>query len=207
MHGVGGLSFIRLRTFCCSVILFLPGHPKSEHRDSAESGSLYRPHFPCTVQNPHLGLGCLAWEWRMRLGGGRGRFGSQGKPCQVFQEAVFGRSQVAQSRLPGCPSQTKESKHGQRDAVERKKLQQVRVPEARASRKETSRAKRGTGPPPLLGRPLSAFFPSQQLLQAPALGSCLQPTRLAPHKSRPKDPPTKGEGQRQAGQSQLRQCE
>lgn len=137
----------------------------------------------------------------MRLGGGRGRFGSQDEPCQVFQEAVFGRSQVAQSRLPGCPSQTKESKHGQRDAVERKKLQQVRVLEARASRKETSRAKRGTGPLPLLGRPQCMFFLSQQLLQAPALGPLLQPTRLAPNKSRTEDPLTKGEGQRQAGQS------
>lgn len=164
---------------------FISSSWDSGHGDSVKSGPLSHPHFTCTELQ--LGSGCLAWEWRMRLGGGRGRFGSQGKPCQVFQEAVFGRSQVAQSRLPGCPSQTKESKHGQRDAVERKKLQQVRVLEARASRKETSRAKHGTGPLPLLGRPQCMFFPSQQLLQAPALGCVLQPTRLAPHKSRPKD--------------------
>lgn len=160
--------------------------PKSTHRDSAEPGSLYHPHFPCTVQNPQLGLGCLAWEWRTRLGGGRGRFSSQGKPCQVFQEAVFGRSQVAQSRLPGCPSQTKESKHGQRDAVERKKLQQVRVLEARASRKETSRAKHGTGPLPLLGRPPCTLFPSQDSCSRPLLWAlsssppALLPTSLGP---------------------------
>lgn len=130
------------------------------------------PNFACTVQNPQLGLGCLAWEWRMRLGGGRGRFGSQGEPCQVFQEAVFRRSQVAQSRLPGCPSQTKESKHGQRDAVERKKLKQVRVLEARASRKETSRAKHGKGPLAPAGPP------AVHVLSVPtaAPSSCLGPS-------------------------------
>lgn len=108
----------------------------------------------------------------VRLGGGRRRFGSQGESCQVFQEAVFGRSQVAQSRLPGCPSQTKESKHGQRDAVERKKLKQVRVLEARASRKETSRAKHGIGPLAPAGPP------AVHVLSVPTAvpSSCLGPS-------------------------------
>lgn len=116
----------------------------------------------------------------MRLGGGRGRFGSQGKPCQVFQEAVFGRSQVAQSRLPGCPSQTKESKHGQRDAVERKKLQQVRVLEARASRKETS--------PQNMAQGLCPCWAARSVPTAAPGPSFLQPTRLAPRKPGLKDP-------------------
>lgn len=175
MHGIEELSLDSENIFAgVQFCFYLDSQSRgSGHGDSAESGPLSHPDFTCTVQNPQLGPGCLAWEWRMRLGGGRGRFGSQGEPCQVFQEAVFGRSQVAQSRLPGCPSQTKESKHGQRDAVERKKLQQVRVLEARASRKETSRAKHGTGPLPLLGRPQCTFFLSQQLLQTLALGLLL----------------------------------
>lgn len=164
-----------MRTFCRGTIYFYLDSPSwdSGHGDSTKYGPLSHPHFTCIVQNPQLGSGCLAWEWRVRLGGGRGRFGSQGKPCQVFQEAVFRRSQVVQSRLPGCPSQTKESKHGQRDAAERQKLQQVRVLEARASRKETSRAKHGTGPLPLLGRP-----PCARVLSCPtaAPGPCLGPS-------------------------------
>lgn len=171
-----------LRSFCRSTILFLSGLPKLELWAQRQCCLDLCPTPTLLAQFRTLSwvLGVLPGsgedvEWRMRLGGGRGRFGSQGEPCQVFQEAVFRRSQVAQSRLPGCPSQTKESKHGQRDAVERKKLKQVRVLEARASRKETSRAKHGTGPLAPAGPP------AVHVLSVPtaAPSSCLGPSTPA----------------------------